>query len=84
VLLNRTPSSQEIANQLSSGATNQQLAQGLLQSQEFRTDLVTLYYRVLMHRTASAFEINNWVFSGFDAHSIRVQFEVQPEFFTNG
>jgi hypothetical protein len=52
--------------------------------QEFRFDLVVLYYSVLLHRTASAPEIDGWVSSLLNASQIRVMFESTPEFFTNG
>jgi hypothetical protein len=90
VLLDRTASAGEVAAfvaDLSGGATRAQVALGILQSQEFRTDVVLLYYRTLLHRTAgatSATEINTYVFSGLDLFQIRVLFESSAEFFTNG
>jgi hypothetical protein len=47
---------------------------------EYRADQVASYYTGLLHRTGSPGEINSWVVSGLDLTSIRVEFEITPEF----
>ena len=51
---------------------------------EYRADVVQGYYTSLLHRTASATEVASWVNTGHDLHTIRMDVESSPEFFTNG
>jgi uncharacterized repeat protein (TIGR01451 family) len=86
VLLNRTASANELAawvNALPS-LGQQGVAQALLQSQEFRTDQFEGYYNALLHRPADPTGLNAWVLSNLDMRSVRIDFEVEPEFFANG
>jgi hypothetical protein len=87
LLLNRPAGSGEVAGQVaasSGGQSRAQVAMNFLRRQEFRTDLVALYYSTFLHRTASAAESNDWVFSQLDANMLRLSFESSPEFFVNG
>jgi hypothetical protein len=87
LLLNRPADANEVGNHvaaLSGGQSQAQVAENFLLGQEFRTDLVVLYYSTLLHRTASAAEINGYVASAMSSDAIRLAFESSPEFFTNG
>src|SRR5262249_34965625 len=86
VLLNRAANPGEIAGhiaELSGGETSAQVAMNFLLGPEFRGDLVGQYYGTLLHRTATAQEINLWVNSGLDANTIRNHIEFAPEFGAN-
>jgi hypothetical protein len=61
----------------------QGVAQGFLNSTEYRTDLADSYYETLLHRTADP-GLSGWVSLGLDARDMRVGFESSPEFFANG
>jgi uncharacterized delta-60 repeat protein len=88
LLLDRTGSAQEVAGQVSAlpaaGLTG--VALGFLQSVEFRADLVTAYYTVLLHRPADMGSLSAWATSGLDATSMQVGIESVPpfEFNSNG
>jgi hypothetical protein len=86
-LLDRTPSSAEVASQaagLTAGQTPTAVALSFLQSREFRSDLVQLYYSTLLHRTAAPGEINYWVnYSQLDSYGIRIAIESSPEFYAD-
>jgi hypothetical protein len=73
---------------LQSGGSRAGVALAILQSQEFRTDLVVEYYSTLLHRSPTAQEamsnVPAFVSSGLDALSLRLAFESSPEFFANG
>jgi hypothetical protein len=86
LLLNRSASINEITGQVNLlGAIGQAgIALEFLTSREFRTDLVEAYYNVLLHRPSDPAGRNNWVFSGIDAATMRVDLEATAEFFTNG
>jgi Domain of unknown function (DUF4214) len=87
LLLNRTADAGEIAGhvaELSGGQSKAQVAENFLLGLEFRTDLVAQYYSTLLHRTASADEINGWAASGMSDDTIRLMFESLPEFLANG
>jgi hypothetical protein len=87
LLLNRTADAGEVASHvagLSVGQTQTQMATSFLGGPEFRTDLVAQYYSALLHRTASAEEINGWAASSLSDDTIRLMFESSPEFLANG
>jgi hypothetical protein len=56
----------------------------LLQGPEFRTDTVARYYQTLLHRPADQSSLNNWVSSGFDLPTVRIDLEASAEFFLDG
>jgi hypothetical protein len=85
LLLNRTPSSAELAAQVSALAA---LGRGgaaleILTGPEFRTDLAEAYYNVLLHRPSGG-ATAAWAATGLDAVTMRVDFESGFEFFFNG
>jgi hypothetical protein len=86
LLLDRTASSDELTAQVSNlGAMGQQgLALMVLQSQEYRGDVVGSDYVNLLHRAGDPTGVNSWVFSNLDLGSVRLGFEASPEFFANG
>jgi hypothetical protein len=85
VLLGRTAADWEVAYWLEAlprlGAAG--VAQGFMQSVEYRTDLAESCYDALLHRPADA-GLEYWVFSDLDATAMRVGFEATGEFFANG
>jgi hypothetical protein len=85
-LLGRIPSATELASQVAAlqQVGQQALALGILQSTEYRDDVVEGYYTSLLHRTGSAAEIAYWVNTGLDVHTIRMDIEDSAEFLTNG
>jgi hypothetical protein len=86
-LLNRTPNPGEIASHITAssvGATSAQVAMDFLLGPEFRGDLVGQYFDTLLHRRATAQEINGWVASGLAANTLRNQIEFAPEFSAHG
>jgi hypothetical protein len=85
-LLGRAPSSTELASQV---AALQQvgrpaLALSILQSTEYRANVVRGYYTNLLHRTAGQAELASWVNSTLDLRAIRMGIESSIEFFFNG
>jgi hypothetical protein len=86
LLLGRTGGTAEVAGWV--GALPQLgesgVAVNIVESQECRTDLVEGYYNGLLHRPADLTGLQNWVFSGEDALTIRIGIEASAEFFTNG
>ena len=60
----------------------------ILNSAEYRTSVVTSYYRQLLGRPTapSAVEVDSWVFAmpWLDLAMIRTGFESSAEFFVNG
>jgi hypothetical protein len=86
LLLGRSASDSELAGWVSAlpGLGAQGVALAVLQSQEGRTDLFEGYYNALLHRPASAAEVDGWRSSRLDAHTARVLFESGSEFFSNG
>jgi hypothetical protein len=58
----------------------------VLQSQEYRTDLVEWDYANLLHRSSppSNAEVSGWVFSPLDLTGIRVGFMGSYEYVLNG
>jgi hypothetical protein len=86
LLLNRFASSGETADGVAALQTAGRpgLASAVLQSQEFRQDQFEGYYNVLLHRPSDAAGLNSWVFSNLDIATVRVDFEANAEFFSNG
>jgi hypothetical protein len=86
VLLGRTASSTEVADQVAElqRVGQQQLALNFLQSPEYRTDVVKAYYTNLLHRPGSQAEVNGWVYSDLDLLRIRMGIENTADFFRHG
>jgi uncharacterized protein YkwD len=88
LLLNRSPGSGEIASWVSQLPVigRPALIQSILNSSEYRTDIVRSYYSGLLHRSTAptAAEIAGWVNSGLDLITIRMNFEASAEFALNG
>jgi hypothetical protein len=94
LLLKRTGGADEVAgwvNGLAGGLSQQQVALGFLQSQEYHRDQFTSYYPGLLGRPASTDPasgdqvfIDYLVSSGTDLHSGRLLFEGSAEFFAKG
>ena len=84
-LLSRTPSQGEINAWLSvlPGLGRAGVAAAFLGSAEYRSDVVTSFYSVVLRRTSppSASEVSLWVNSGLDLLSIEIFFESSTEFF---
>jgi hypothetical protein len=59
------------------------VADGFLQSGEYRSDVVKGFYSTLLHRPAapSSTEVANWANSSLDITDIRIGFESSAEFF---
>jgi hypothetical protein len=85
-VLGRTPSSTELASQVTAlqQVGRQALALSILQSVEYRANVVRGYYSSLLGRTGSSAEVAFWVSSGLDLRAIRMSIESSPEFFLNG
>jgi hypothetical protein len=82
LLLNRTASSAEMTfwvNEMPT-LTLQGVAQDILQSLEYRSDLFQGYYTTLLNRTPDASGLNFWVASGLDDTTVRIDIESSPEF----
>jgi hypothetical protein len=86
LLLGRTASPMEIAGWVDKLQTigARGVAMGLLQSMEYRADVVTTDYLTLLHRSPAMMEVNSWASSGMDLGMVRVNIESSMEFFTNG
>jgi hypothetical protein len=87
LLLQRTASAGEVSGQvaaLSGGQSRFQVALGFMQSQEFRAELVALYYSTVLHRSATPAEIATWAASGLTSNAMRMDFETSAEFAANG
>jgi uncharacterized protein YkwD len=58
----------------------------ILESPEYRGDMVRTEYRTLLHRSTAPgpVEVNGWVYSGLDLGSIRCGFEASPEYLLHG
>jgi hypothetical protein len=89
--LNRTASANEVAGWVNAlpqlGLVG--VALQLLQSSEYRSDVVTGYYNLLLHRQAGVYGdpggLAGWVFQSHqDLNTIRIGFEGSAEFFING
>jgi uncharacterized protein YkwD len=87
VVLDRGATSNEISGWAATlTPTNRSIvAEGFLQSSEYRADVVNSYYANLLHRSAppSASEVAAWAFSPLDFTTIRIGFESSQEFFLN-
>jgi hypothetical protein len=85
LLLNRTGSMAEVDGWVSALPQRGQagVALGILQSLEYRTDVISGYYTSLLHRPADG-ELSGWASSGLDLATVRMGFETTPEFFLNG
>ena len=86
LLLNRTASTGEVdswANTLPTGS-RAAVAFAFLHSDEYRVNLIDLYYAVLLHRIADPGGFNGWFNSGADASAMRLGFDDSAEFFSNG
>jgi hypothetical protein len=57
---------------------------GILQSTEYRRDVVTADYIALLHRSPDLMGLNTWVSSRMDLGMVRANIESSMEFFTNG
>jgi hypothetical protein len=53
-------------------------------SDEYRVNLIDLYYAVLLYRIADPGGFNGWFNSGADASTMRPGFDDSAEFFSNG
>ncbi len=86
VLLNRTAGDAEVASWLSQlpPQGRRGVTLGFLESQEFRTDVVTAYYALLLDRNPDPDGLNTWVSSPRDLLHIREGIEASGEFFENG
>ena len=86
VLLSRSGSAASVQSARSGTALcrAQGVAQGFLNSAEFRADQVEGYYEALFNRPGDTAGIAGWVASGADLASILVAFESSPEFMRNG
>jgi len=85
-LLGRAPDSTGLAtwvNALQNGVTTPTVALDVLQSQEYRTDVVSSYYTNLLHRTGSSADVAVWVNSGSDLRTVRTDIESSQEFFND-
>ena len=86
LVLGRTPNSSENVIQDSgppqSGSTA--VALGFLTSLEYRTDIVTSYYKTLLHRAPDAAGLQGWASSNLDGSQILIDFEASDEFFLYG
>ena len=63
-LLGRSPSTTELHSWLAamgSGTTRLQVAQNILSSDEYRTDLIQSWYQKYLRRSASVSEVNTWL-----------------------
>jgi hypothetical protein len=59
------------------------VAEGLLNSQEFRADTVSGFYQDLLGRQADQTGLNGWVSSKLDITQIRMGFLASSEFASN-
>jgi hypothetical protein len=57
------------------------VAQGVLNSAEFRTDQVMQFYTTLLHRQPDAAGLSAWVYSGMSLGNVRAAFEQSAEFY---
>ncbi len=98
-LLGRTASDSEVAGYLAALPSQGRagVAQDFLRSAEFRTSVVDQFYSAtpaptsaaalfspLLHRAATAAEINGWVASGLSVLDIETAFVSSSEFFVDG
>jgi hypothetical protein len=60
------------------------VALGFVESLEFRKDVVTAFYALLLHRNPEQDGLTSWVSSGRDLLHIREGIEASGEFFDNG
>jgi hypothetical protein len=86
LVLNRTASNSEIASGAASVQASgaQAFALGILQSSEYRKNLVEALYNVLLHRPSDTSGFNFWVGSGLGFFDLRIGIESSTEFFNNG
>jgi hypothetical protein len=86
LLLTRTAGANEVAGWVGDlpQLGQQGVALAILQSQEYRTDLITGDYTSLLHRSPDLVGLDGWVSSNLDPASVRISFESSTEFFTNG
>jgi len=86
VLLNRSATAPEESDWLSLlptlGRTG--VALSFLESNEFRTGMISAFYGNFLLRPPDALGLAAWVASGQSLDQIRQGFEMSDEFFTNG
>jgi hypothetical protein len=82
-LLNRTPTASEVSSWTAQlpAIGREAAALGFLQSSEFRTDTVTLFYSALLQRSPDQASLASWVNSGLPLGQVRLGFEQSAEFF---
>ena len=86
LLLGRTAGPMEVAGWLNQMQTigARGVVMGILQSTEYRRDVVTTDYITLLHRSPDLMGLNAWVSSRMDLGMVQVNIESSMEFFTNG
>jgi hypothetical protein len=85
-ILNRSATSAEVSGWVSQlpALGRFGVALGFLESNEFRTGAVTLFYTTLLQRSPDAAGLAGWVRAGQDLEHVRESFEMSPEFFGMG
>jgi autotransporter-associated beta strand protein len=66
------------------GLGRTEVARRFLTGPEFRADQFEGYYNALLHRPDDPASLAAWVASGLDVYTVRIDFEISPEFFVNG
>jgi hypothetical protein len=86
VLLNRAATAAEVSTWVSLLPTVGRfgVALGFLESNEFRTGMITAFYTNFLIRPPDPLGLAAWVGSGQSMDQIREGFEMSAEFFTNG
>jgi hypothetical protein len=86
VLLNRAATAAEVSTWVSLLPTVGRfgVALGFLESNEFRTGMITAFYTNFLLRPPDPLGLAAWVGSGQSLDQIREGFEMSAEFFTNG
>jgi hypothetical protein len=84
-LLNRTASNQEVQGWMHVLATagRSGVALDVLQSREYRTDVVTALYSTLLHRNPDSAGLNFWVSLNGSLENVRAGIEASSEFFND-
>jgi uncharacterized protein YkwD len=82
LLLNRAPSTGEFNAWTAALAAipRSAMAQAVIASLEYRSDVIAVYYNTILHRNASAAELTGWAISGLGFVDIRIDLESSPEF----
>jgi uncharacterized protein YkwD len=82
LLLDRAPSTGEFLAWSAALAAipRSAMAQAVIGSLEYRSDVIAVYYNTILHRNASAAELTGWAISELGFADIRIDLESSPEF----